>query len=713
MRIALLEAEIIQNRNQFKKQQNKMKTMNFKSTLVLFSIFSVLFTSCMNYDEISKNLNYANFDFKTTKQVKVTISTLNTANKPMGGVYVELYSQNPLNKDGVLIENSSNYLIFKGMTTSDGKLNCEIAPASNTDSLSVLVSHIGLPTFQQYKISSNELNITIGGSSSQSAPKKVMAANYALTLPEPVKVSGYYVLGNWSTAGLPAYLTTNDEISNEFLADVNESLPERIKLTTSHPEYLSTSSQGGLVLIEDAEVWVTFVHEGAGNLNALGYYTHPTSKAPGSASEITDATIIFPNASYNGSGGALTSGNKVQLLYLDPATKKYTNVFPMGTTVAWFLKASGFSAGAIKSSVTFYSDSRFNPETTPETRIHNVLLKDNARKLLLLGFEDLNRNGSSDEDFNDAVFYSTVTPYTAVQTDFYKPIDTPTDTDGDGVGDSLDEYPNDKERAFNNYYPSKNNVGTIAFEDLWPNKGDYDFNDLVIDYNFNQVSNADNKVVEVNAALTVRAIGASYRNAFLLQFNTTPENVKSVTGQNLTKDIFKLNNNSTESGQAKAVVPVFDDSFKVLQYTGSIVNTVVGGSYSEPKTINLKVVFNTPIALSDFGTPPYNPFMVIGGERGKEVHLPASAPTDLVDKSLFGTADDNTDLGAKKYYMSDKYLPWAINLPVQFAYPAEKQDITKAFLMFNNWANSRGYNFMDWYMDKNGYRDATKLYVKK
>ncbi len=687
--------------------------MNFKSKLVLFSIFSVLFTSCMNYEEISNNLNFANFDFKTTKQLKVTISTLNTSNKPIGGVYVELYSQNPLDKDGVLIENSSNYLIFKGMTTSDGKLNCEIAPASNTDSLSVLINHIGLPSIQQYKIVTNELNITIGGTSSQTVPRKVMSSVEANALPDPVIVNGYYVLGSWSSAGLPAYLTTNDEISNDFLADVNASLPERIKLTASHPEYLTTGSQGGLVLIEDAEVWVTFVHEGAGNLNALGYYTHPTNKAPSTATEITDATIIFPNASYSGSGGALISGNKVQLLYLDPKTNKYTNVFPSGTTVAWFLKASGFSAGTIRSSVTYYSDSRFNPETTPETRIHNVLLKDNARKLLLLGFEDLNRNGSSDEDFNDAVFYSTVTPYTAVQTDFYRPIDTPTDTDGDGVGDSLDEYPNDKNKAFNNYYPSKNNVGTIAFEDLWPNKGDYDFNDLVIDYNFNQVSNADNKIVEVNAALTVRAIGASYRNAFLIQFNTTPDNVKSVTGQYLTKDIFSINANGTEKGQTKAVVPIFDDSFKVLQYTGSIVNTIVGGSYSAPKTINVKVEFNTPIALSDFGTAPYNPFMVLNGERGKEVHLPASAPTDLVDKSLFGTGDDNTDLNAKKYYMSDKYLPWAINLPVQFAYPAEKQDITKSFLMFNNWANSRGYNFMDWYMDKNGYRDASKLYVKK
>ena len=62
--------------------------------------------------------------------------------------------------------------------------------------------------------------------------------------------------------------------------------------------------------------------------------------------------------------------------------------------------------------------------------------------------------------------------------------------------------------------------------------------------------------------------------------------------------------------------------------------------------------------------------------------------------------------------MSDKYLPWAINLPVKFDYPAEKQDITNAYLMFNVWANSRGFNYMDWYMKKSGYRDEQKFYTK-
>ncbi|NLH53483.1 MAG: LruC domain-containing protein, partial [Bacteroidales bacterium] len=71
------------------------------------------------------------------------------------------------------------------------------------------------------------------------------------------------------------------------------------------------------------------------------------------------------------------------------------------------------------------------------------------------------------------------------------------DADGDGVGDQDDEYPTDPFRAFNNYYPSSNGFATLAFEDNWPNKGDYDFNDVVVDYQLNRVTNSQNQLVEV------------------------------------------------------------------------------------------------------------------------------------------------------------------------------------------------------------------------
>ncbi|MGL3001238.1 LruC domain-containing protein [Flavobacterium sp. RSSB_23] len=696
-----------------------MKKISPKTSLVLVATLLILLYSCA-HDTTNDNTpipNSSTFDFKTTKQVKVSLSVLNSENKPIGGVFVQIYTQNPLTTEGLLKANSSDFLAFKGISSTAGIVDFEIAPQTFVDSISVLVDHVGFPSLKQIKIDSNTISAVIGGSNPKTNKSATnLKTNATVVLPEPTKKNGYYALGSWDNLGKPNYLwNTDDKIANDFLADVNASLPERKKLTDSHPEYFATTDNGNIELIADAEVWITFVHEGTGYKNTLGYYTHKNDNPPNSKTEIKDATILFPNSSYTGSGGSLRSGNKVQLLYLDPVTNKYTTVFPKGTTIAWFLITAGFSTtnGAIGTGInTYYSDTRFNPEKSESKKKHNVVLKDVKRQLFLVGFEDLQREGNTDDDFNDVVFYSTVSPYTAAKTDNIRAIDTPTDSDGDGVGDTLDEFPTEPTKAFNNYYPSKNNVGTLAFEDLWPYKGDYDFNDLVLDYNFNQVTNAENKVVEVNAAITVRAIGASLKNGFSLQFNTIPTNVKSVTGQSLNNGVFVLNSNGTEQKQSKAVIPIFDDPFKVLNYNGSIVNTYVGGAYAAPKTINTKIEFITAIPFSNFGTPPYNPFIVINAIRGKEIHLPASAPTDLADKSLFGTGDDNTNLSIQKYYMSDTNLPWAINIPMQFAYPAEKQDITKAFLVFNQWTKSQGFNYMDWYMDKNGYRDTSKLFKK-
>src|SRR5690606_13790273 len=68
------------------------------------------------------------------------------------------------------------------------------------------------------------------------------------------------------------------------------------------------------------------------------------------------------------------------------------------------------------------------------------------------------------------------------------------DADNDGVEDSQDEFPSDPTRAFTSSYPT---AGTqkLAFEDLWPNQGDFDFNDMVIDSKVDYTLNADNELV--------------------------------------------------------------------------------------------------------------------------------------------------------------------------------------------------------------------------
>ena len=700
----------------------------FQKKILLFFISTVfILQSCLKeeYENIKASNDtilpgsYKGFEFKTTTEVELNVVVLNSSNKPVSNALTEIYLENPLDDQGLFVQPVINEKVFHGITNQEGAVSCFINHPVHADSLFIHVRHIGVPTLTKVALNQAKIDITIGGNTqlknTGKPDNRSLSYQFKTT---PTIVNGYYTLGTWDVNGVPDYLEPeNDLITSDFLADVNASLPERVGLPVSHPQYLSGTDDVNLDIIENCEIWVTFVHEGAGWRNSLAYFTYPTDTPPETTDDIINPTIIYPNVSYAGSGGGLMSGNKVQLQYLDPETNEYTPTFPPGVTVGWILIAQGWFGSGVVGNGYYknYSNTDFNLESDPDLRRHNVLLYDEARDLFLLGFEDIRRDRFSDEDFNDAVFYATLSPSTAVNRSIYQPMDNPTDSDSDNVSDVFDDYPNDAEKAFDNFYPAQDKMGTLVFEDLWPYKGDYDFNDLVIDYNFNQVTNAENKVTAIVTQVVVRAIGASYHNAFGISLNTLPGNVESVSGQLITKDYLNLASNGTEEGQSKAVVIFFDDAFNALPYpgTGICVNTYPQYPYVTPDTFLVTINFTEPINFSDIGTPPYNPFIIIDQNRDVEVHLPNLPPTDLADTELLGTGHDDSDVTIEKYYVSDIYLPWAINLPESFDYPAEKEDITQTHLVFDKWATSLGFNYMDWYMDKAGYRDNTKIYNKE
>jgi len=268
-----------------------------------------------------------------------------------------------------------------------------------------------------------------------------------------------------------------------------------------------------------------------------------------------------------------------------------------------------------------------------------------------------------------------------------------------------------------------NYTGTLAYEDLWPYKGDYDFNDLVINYDLDVTKDEQERVQNINATFIVYAFGASYHNGFGFQLpNVSPDQIISVTGYDLASNsIIHLNSNGLETGQSKATVIVYDDSWRLMVYpgTGIGVNTELAAPYVQPDTIAMQIVFydngafapGGAVQYSDLDIGNFNPFIFVNQERGVEVHLPNDPPTDLADKTQLGVGDDASNPATGIYYKTDKNLPWAINIPVVFAYPIEKQDITQAYLHFADWAQSDGTLYPDWYMDKSGYRNASLIYT--
>jgi LruC domain-containing protein len=239
--------------------------------------------------------------------------------------------------------------------------------------------------------------------------------------------------------------------------------------------------------------------------------------------------------------------------------------------------------------------------------------------------------------------------------------------------------------------------------------GDYDFNDLVVDYQFKHVMNASNKVVQMTPKFVVRAAGAGYRNGFGFMMDIEPQAIKASSGFKLNTGKIRTNANGTESNQSKAVFIVSDNIHDLFR-TSAFVNTQESNSTLDPVEIILTIDLNTPKTLNDLGAVPYNPFIIIAQDRGREAHLPGYSPTDLVDESFFGTADDNSNKSMGSYYKSKTSLPWAIHLPESFEYPMEKVDIREGHLRFKDWSSSFGFSYMDWYRNQSGYRNTNKIY---
>lgn len=288
------------------------------------------------------------------------------------------------------------------------------------------------------------------------------------------------------------------------------------------------------------------------------------------------------------------------------------------------------------------------------------------------------------------------------------------DNDGDGVLNGYDDYPNDLSRAFNNYFPS-NGFGSLAFEDMWPGKGDYDFNDLVVDYHFCNVTNNNNKLVETYATFVVKATGASYQNGFGFQFagNNIPQNAINITGNKLSENYISLELNGMESNQNKPTFIVFDNAFNCIPYAGGGmgVNTSANSPFVKPDTIILHITYTPGLyTLANLNISAFNPFMIINKIRSKEVHLVDYPPTILANAALFGTVDDAGNTSLNKFYRSKNNLPWAINIYEKFEYPFEKAGVLKAYLHLADWAQSNGVLYPDWYQSKTGYKNNIYIY---
>ncbi|MGL4779441.1 MAG: LruC domain-containing protein [Bacteroidales bacterium] len=693
-----------------------------KNVLVAYASFlcttlfcaSMLFTGCSNNPTVvepeppTPEPVPTYFEFATTKDYTLKLN-LSTDNLNPGITKFDVFIENPFELiDEQTVRNHKVTAVMTGLTNTNGAFEDQLRIPAYVKSIYIMPYKVGLPEVLNEEITSSIITLNL---------KDILTTKNTFIY-NTIKATNTFGFSPWDANGKPQSVYKRDIISASLLNDINTTLPNS-PLPDNHPEFFNNNAVHQLVLVDSCEIDLVFVHEGAGWLNTLGYYYYPTNNPPANLNN-TRKYVAFPNSSFSGSGGGLTSGDRVKLQYWDGT--KFKTTFPAGITVGWFIYANGFKSTDKTVNIGNYmhtSNPSYNLESNPNLKQHSVLLKDPTRSLLVISFEDIKRDLSyCDQDFNDAIFYALPNPFTAVQANNIPSLSVFVDTDGDGVSDELDEFPNDPTIAYTSHYPGKNTFATLAYEDLWPSQGDYDMNDLVCDYNMIHYNNSSNKISKASGTIRVRASGAKFKNGFAIELGVSPASINTLTIQNgsLTSNVLQLDGKGLETGQNKANIPLFDDVYKLFNKpNASFINTEIEKDQVTYKDINYSMTFSSPQTLSSLGIPPYNPYMIIdcgAGNRGKEVHLPSYKPTNKADTKLFSTADDLTNPSQNRYYVNSTNMPFALHVAESFVYPVEKANIKDSYNFFNSWANSYGSSYPDWYKPKNGYFDFYKLYIK-
>jgi len=677
--------------------------MKNNSLFLIIGIVATLFSCDPNNDMpdpgaqegyLGMNLP-AGFDFTTTKTVEFNLTASSRDKSPIPFVVYKIYDNNP-QKEGELLQTVR--------LNEEGSATVFIDLPSYQDQLWVSSSYIGVEPVAIVPVTGRQATYNYDAANPSVVPDEYFEIDEENTNSRIAAINEDFLsLGSWDSQGKPSYLLEPDKITRELLKNINSSLPEQKDVRKHNPKALEDKYKRELFVSEDAEVWVTYLHTGGSYRNTIGYYWYKEGEAPKTSADIKNKTIIFPNAQ----AGVLTSGDKVKL------DGPMDGAFEKDTYIGWFLISNGWQGGRISNgNGTFYADKDLNKENdNASVRDQMVFLYDATEQIILMGWEDIRRDyNECDHDFNDVIFYASWNPITSVDLSDYVPIDTnEKDKDKDGVSDYQDEYPDDPDRAFNNYSPAANTFGTLLFEDLWPSFGDYDMNDLVIDYNVNEISDGNNRIKEIQLITVVRATGAGYRNGFGIQLPVTADQVASVEGTRLKTGKIKTSSTGVEQGQDLATVIIMDDVNDKLPF---LANVNPDNAHHEEDTVKVNIVFKAAIRKAVLGAAPYNPFMIINQERGREVHLMNKQPTDLMDKELFMTGDDISSIGQGKYYTSSKGFNWALHIPKSIPYTQEKVDFTKAYSRFSDWAKSGGKSYLDWYLDTDGQLNSDAIYKK-
>lgn len=579
------------------------------------------------------------FGFETRGDVKLSVNY----DVPGLVALLEVYDEDPMEVvDNVPVKKEGVDALFKIFTDGNGKYEGKMNIPTSVETVYLYTSSWGVPRCVKLDIKDGMASFDMSKKDSSTAKTKAVTRSYNFNGNAPYfinSIQNLYSLCAWNESGVPRspYITNVGKVGDENIGDLVSRMKQFFSKNNYENSYLFISPDVANIAVtqEGTSLDVVFVNKDASYHNTFGYYFYQTGDM-GNANVYSGVKkyIIFPNVALTTGDGwgepVLRCGDKVHLLYFDDKGNSSTT-FPAGYTVGFFIlpNAYDFSNNEIK--LVNYN-SNF------------VTVKDEKSGKTIIGVED-----GANESYCDLLFYVDASPESSIDNpnrpsipDDNKPIEVP-DAD-EGV------------------------KGTLAFEDIWPNGGDYDMNDVIVEYKRTVYFNADNMINKIVDTFTPTHDGAMYDNAFAYQIDGGQ--FGKVTSD---KDI-KVENETSSI----IVFPSVKQAVKGKVGTCTITRTFEKATFNKE---NLKI---------------YNPYIIVkyaaGQQNRTEVHLPKYSSTSYADKSLIGSSKD-------VYYINrDGAYPFAIDIPMlNFIPVTETHNIDTEYPYFKNWADSWGSKSTDWY----------------
>ncbi len=241
------------------------------------------------------------------------------------------------------------------------------------------------------------------------------------------------------------------------------------------------------------------------------------------------------------------------------------------------------------------------------------------------------------------------------------------------------------------FSPSADSYYLVAYEDEYPQKGDYDLNDLVVAYRvtFGLDQNGDVKTIAGEGYLVAR--GGLYDHDWHLRIPINVDN--RFVGQ---YSLYSPPGSDNAEERLENIDVSSDLDIRIFANTRNIfidpespfVNTVGGGDVIPGDRFDFNVSLENAIPLEAVGEPPYDPYLFVNS-TGYEVHLTGKSPVH--PNSLNNLSGNNT-------FVDGSGFPFAYVFPETWRNPLERVDVGIAYPELLLFIESGREDFQDWYL---------------